>query len=253
MTKAVNRISEMHIPAGLSIGKMATLVIADRREIASAGIEALLQAGGYSVVARCLYAHELMYSVESCRPDIVILADNIVCEEGPKTVSRLRARNFSTAVIFLLDEREAIAAADLVSLDVDGILLSAACARSVIDCVESVYQGRRWIDPDLLYHLAVAERRVENATCLTCREAEIAQFVSRGLSNKEIARELNLCEGTVKMHLHHIYEKLHLSGRTQLARRWLVDAEMASLKTRQNEEAIGPDAVAAARFAAGHT
>ena len=37
------------------------------------------------------------------------------------------------------------------------------------------------------------------------------------MRNKEIARELHLCEGTVKMHLHHIYEKLRLGGRTQLA------------------------------------
>ncbi len=196
---------------------MATLVIANRREIASAGIEAVLQSSGHGVVARCSCEHDLLQCVETYRPDIIILAENMVCKDAAKTVLQLRARNCAAAIMFLLDERDAITAADLVSLDVEGILLSSASVSSVIDCVESVYHGRKWVDPNLLLHLAVAERCSQNGSCLTSREAEIAHFVSRGLRNKEIARELRLCEGTVKMHLHHIYEKLHLSGRTQLA------------------------------------
>jgi two-component system, NarL family, nitrate/nitrite response regulator NarL len=141
-----------------------------------------------------------------------------VGQEAAKTVSRLRARNCSVAIIFLLEERGgAITAADLRDLDVEGILLNAACARSVIDCVESVRHGRKWVDPDLLRHLAMAERPSQIASSLTAREAEIARLVSRGLRNKGIARELHLSEGTVKMHLHHIYNKLRLGGRTQLA------------------------------------
>ena len=95
--------------------------------------------------------------------------------------------------------------------------MNTACARSVIDCVESVRHGRKWIDPNLLRHLAMAERPSQIASSLTPREAEIARLVARGLRNKEIARELHLSEGTVKMHLHRIYDKLRLSGRTQLA------------------------------------
>ena len=85
--------------------------------------------------------------------------------------------------------------------------MSTACARSVIDCVESVRHGRKWVDPNLLRHLAMAERPSQIATSLTSREADVARLVARGMRNKEIARELHLCEGTVKMHLHHIYEE----------------------------------------------
>jgi DNA-binding NarL/FixJ family response regulator len=45
----------------------------------------------------------------------------------------------------------------------------------------------------------------------------IAALIARGMRNKEIAREMNVSEATVKMHLHHIYDKLHLNGRTELA------------------------------------
>jgi DNA-binding NarL/FixJ family response regulator len=197
--------------------KMPALLIANRQEIASAGIEALLQAGGYSVIARCLQEYDLLRCAETYRPDIIVLTENIVGQEATKTVLRLRALNVSVAIIFLLEERDAITAVDLLDLDVDGILLSAASARSVIDCVESVRHGCKWVDPDILHHLAMAERRSHIGNCLTPREAEIARFISRGLRNKEIARELHLSEGTVKVHLHHIYEKLHLDGRRQLA------------------------------------
>ena len=196
---------------------MSRAVIANRNEIAGAGIEALLQAYGHNVVARCSHEDDLLRSAEAYRPDIILLAENIVRQEAAKMVLRLRAGNCSVMIIVLLEERNAITAADLLALDVEGILLSAAGARSVIDCIESVRHGRKWVDPNLLRHLAVAKRPSQVAGRLTSREAEIARLVSRGLRNKEIARELHLSEGTVKMHLHHIYDKLHLGGRTQLA------------------------------------
>jgi len=199
-------------------GKVAASVIATRNEIAAAGIEALLHAGGHSVVARCSSENDLLRSSETYRPDIIVLAENMVRQEPAKMVLRLQAHNRSVAIVFLLEERDAIKPAELLALDVRGILLSVACTRTFLDCIESVHHGRTWVDPDLLRDLAVAEQSPQIASSsLTSREDDIARLVSRGLHNKEIARELHVCEGTVKMHLHHIYEKLHLGGRTQLA------------------------------------
>ena len=195
--------------------KISTLVIANRHEITSAGIGALLQARGHSVVAHCSREDDLLRSVEAHHPDIFILAENIVGQEAAKAILRLRTFNRSIAIIFLLEDPDGITAADLLDLNVEGILLSAACARSVIDCVESVCHGRKWVDPNLLPAIATRASRI--ASVLTPREAEIANLVSRGLRNKEIARELHLSEGTVKMYLHHLYEKLRLSGRMELA------------------------------------
>jgi len=59
-----------------------------------------------------------------------------------------------------------------------------------------------------------AERQL---ALLTERERQIMRLVSEGLSNKEIARRLNICDGTIKVHLHHIFQKLEISNRTVLA------------------------------------
>jgi len=153
-------------PAGC---KILTL-IADRNEIASAWIEVLLQAAAHRVIARCSHEDDLLRSMQAYRPDMILLADSIVGQEAAKTVLRLRARNFSVAIIFLLEERDSIKAADLLDLDIEGILLSAACARSVIDCVESVRRGSKWVDPNLLRHLAMG-----GAAFTDCEQADVTR------------------------------------------------------------------------------
>src|SRR4029453_3781813 len=105
----------------------------------------------------------------------------------------------------LVKESDAIKIAGLLDLDVDGMLLSGARARRLIDCVESVAHGQTWRDPGWARHLVTAEPCPLTVSSLTPRESNVAQLVIRGLSNKEVARELHLSEGTVKMHLHHIY------------------------------------------------
>ena len=95
------------------------------------------------------------------------------------------------------------------------------------------------------------ERPSQIASSLTPREDVIAHLVSRGLRNKEIARELHLSEGTVKMHLHHIYEKLRIGGRTQL----VLSTTRASARIPVYEvcppgESAWPDSLAAPSFVA---
>ena len=193
----------------------AKLAIVTQHEFTAAGIEALLLAGGHHVLARCRCWDDLLLSLMSNRPDILLL--NWVGREAATLIAQLRADHRSISIILMLDERDAITAASLLELDVEGILLGAACASSLLHCVESVCHGRRWVDPDLLRHLALAERTAQIASRLTVREADTANLVYRGLHNKQIARELHVSEGTVKMHVHHIYEKLHLHSRTELA------------------------------------
>jgi two-component system, NarL family, nitrate/nitrite response regulator NarL len=202
----------------------AKLVIVTQHEFTAAGIEAVLLAGGHRVLARCTCWDDLLLSLTSNRPDALLL--NLVRREAAGLISQLRADHRSMSIILMLDERDAITAASLLELDVEGILLfGAACASSLLHCVESVCHGRRWVDPDLLRYLALAERTAQIASRLTRREADIANLISRGLHNKQIAHELHVSEGTVKMHLHHIYEKLHLHSRTELALSVTVRAE----------------------------
>jgi two-component system nitrate/nitrite response regulator NarL len=201
--------------ARTSLAVPAKLVLFTRHELTAAGLKALLQAGGHYVLASCTLGDELLRSLQLIRPDILLL--DMVPREAVAVISQMRAEHHSLSIILMLDERDTITAASLLALDVEGILLGVASATNLLHCVESVRHGGKWVDPGLLRHMAIANQTAQIAGRLTNREADIANLVSRGLHNKQIARELHVTEGTVKMHLHHIYEKLHLNGRTELA------------------------------------
>jgi two-component system, NarL family, nitrate/nitrite response regulator NarL len=254
MATVVSRIHDTYISRALRDCKSATLVIATRHDVVGAGVEALLHAAGHKVVACCSEEDDLLSSVQAHRPDITMLADNVVVQNAAATVSRLRTHGHSMAIIFLLEGLHSTTTKDLLALDVEAILLGAAPAASFTDCVQSVCQGGKWVDIDLLRHLVTVERSPPIANSLTSRESNVACLVSHGLSNKEIARALNLCEGTVKMHLHHIYEKLHLSGRTQLALSVREARAPMPVASHDEHRAAGDDSnsTAAPRRANGH-
>jgi two-component system nitrate/nitrite response regulator NarP len=79
--------------------------------------------------------------------------------------------------------------------------------------------GRAWIDPEVKARGAELELIFAGATrqALAPRERQLIRFVRRGLRNREIAKELGVTEGTVKVYLHAVFEKLGVSSRTELA------------------------------------
>jgi DNA-binding NarL/FixJ family response regulator len=92
----------------------------------------------------------------------------------------------------------------------------------LVDAVRTVHAGRRWLDQGSmdralgrLLHKEEAQR--EAAETLTPRELEIVRMVAGGLRNRAIAEKLCISEGTVKIHLHNIYQKISVDGRLELA------------------------------------
>ena len=105
-------------------------------------------------------------------------------------------------------------------LGVDGIVIKSTAPRDLLTCLETVVQGRRWLDQEVMQRamqLAMSpDAPRDPLKALSARERAVASLAQRGLRNKEIADELGLTEGTVKVHLHKVFEKLGLRGRTEL-------------------------------------
>src|SRR5437763_14684518 len=103
-----------------------------------------------------------------------------------------------------------------------GLILKNVALEIFLKSLRHVADGRRLWPLSLSEQPALREQRnVANAenvlTVLTDRERQIMRLVSEGLSNKEIGRRLNIVDGTIKVHLHHIFQKLEISNRTVLA------------------------------------
>ena len=189
------------------------LLVVESNDIVRAGIAALLQTAGHQVFQACTSEH-LLTSAEEHVFDAAIIGEDLFEDSDTDHVVRLKHLRPSLRLILLLSTSE-----HALIRDADGIILRDATADQLLACIDSVCAGHRWADPFLLDWLVQGPMARLAVGHLTPREFGVAALIGRGLRNKEIAREMKLSEATVKMHLHHIYEKLHLNGRTVLALR----------------------------------
>ena len=104
-------------------------------------------------------------------------------------------------------------------LHVQGLVLKNSDPAYLLECLERVRTGGSWVDPELRARGdALAESLGSSGRpALAPRERQLVGFVRRGLRNREIAEQLGVTEGTVKVYLHGIFEKLGVSSRTELA------------------------------------
>jgi two-component system nitrate/nitrite response regulator NarP len=204
---------------------MSTLVVADPRGVYLAGLEWVLRKAGHDVVAECHRAVDVLPHVERHRPDIVIIGLDIADPQTANLSSRLRARDHALGIIFILQPNGGFGVKEIQALDVDGLVLDGISNRFLVECVSAVASGKKWIDNKIVQQLLMSRSQQQAVSRLTGRESEIADLVSRGLRNKTIAQQLNVSEGTVKMHLHHVYAKLNLGSRAELA--WMAHGKGA--------------------------
>lgn len=196
---------------------MSTLVVADQRGVYLAGLEWVLRKAGHDVVAQCHRLLDVLPHIERHRPDIVIVGLDIADPQTTGLSSRLKACNNAPGVIFIVQPNGRLDIKEIQALDADGLLLDGISNRNLVECVSAVAAGKKWIDNKIVQQLLMPRSQPQPTSRLTGRETEIADLVSRGLRNKAIAQRLHVSEGTVKMHLHHVYEKLHLGSRAELA------------------------------------
>ena len=199
------------------------VVIADDHPIVVDGLEGLLRAaGGFQVVARCQDGSEALEALEEHRPDILVLDLRMPGLGGLDVLREMRARGLETRVAVLtaaVDEDEVLEA---IRLGVKGVVLKEMAPNLLVQCLRKIHTGGQWIEKeslrkavDKLLRREAAAREV--ASALTPKEIEVVRMAARGQRNKEIADRLFISEGTVKVHLHNIYEKLGIDGRMALS------------------------------------
>jgi two-component system nitrate/nitrite response regulator NarL len=197
-----------------------SVVIADRYPVVLLGLSAVLAAHrDFSVVASCSDGTSCLEALRNLVPDIAIIDLAMPGVSGMEILSIVNSENLSTRLVFLIACDE----------DSELVMSTAADGYSVIPkdvAPEALMQSLRQIaeGPRLLpLSSEQAPSREQSAvagnalTTLTDRERQIMRLVSEGLSNKEIGRRLNIADGTIKVHLHNIFQKLEISNRTVLA------------------------------------
>jgi DNA-binding NarL/FixJ family response regulator len=144
--------------------------------------------------------------------------------DGLQVLRELHNRNPRPKVVVLtaaLDEDEVLEA---IQLGVRGVLLKTMPSELLIQCIKKVYAGGEWLEKNsvarALEKLLKRESDMQNLqklpAPLTPREIDLIRLVANGHSNKKIAEQRHISEGTVKVHLHNIFDKLQIKSRVAL-------------------------------------
>jgi two-component system NarL family response regulator len=198
------------------------LVLADDHRIILEGLEQLFgREKDFQVLATATTGESALAAVRQHRPDVLVLDIRMPEGDGLWVLKQIHSEKLHTRVVLLtatLDEDEVL---DAMQSGVSGLVLKEAAAVNLVDTVRRVHRGERALEPMLvnraLDRLAQREEAKKIVEVLSRRETEIVKMVATGLRNKEIANKLSIGEGTVKTHLHTIYEKLGVHGRVELS------------------------------------
>jgi len=180
------------------------------------GLRSLLQsANGLRVAATETTLEDGLAAVLELQPDLTVVDKAYGLQAIADFLHAMRLAGSETTMIVWgtgFSEQEALR---LLQAGASGVVRKTASLDTLIECLTNVAMGARWMGDDIIRD--VEPRPRPRSSALTARETEVMQLVQRGLRNREIAEQLGIRVGTVKIHLKHIFEKRGIRGRYGLA------------------------------------
>jgi two-component system, NarL family, nitrate/nitrite response regulator NarL len=200
-----------------------SLVLADDHPIVLDGLEALFHLhDDFEILARCGTGDETLAAVRKHQPDVLLLDIKMPGKDAFGVVREMLNLKLRTRVVLLTAELDENSALESSQLGVAGVVTKDMAPKLLVQCVRKVHAGERFLEHSSFS--GALEKMVrreggehEVARLLSPREIEIVRLLASGLPNKAIGKKLFISEGTVKVHLHNIYEKLQLQSRLALS------------------------------------
>lgn len=215
---------------------MASVLLCSDEPVLFEGLKKTVSGvNGLELLPRCADLHQLRSELAVFRPDIVVidLCQRVTLHE----LNEYRAESAKSKVVLWGRSISTELALQAMGVGIRGILRKTSPVDILLSCLLKVSEGECWFERDLTESLGSTRRYT-----LTPRESELVSLLSQGLKNKEIARALAISEGTVKVYLSRLFQKLGVKDRFELAifglknmnsvRAVLDGAERASHKTR---------------------
>jgi two-component system nitrate/nitrite response regulator NarL len=194
------------------------IVIAHPTPVIVRGLSSVLEAQReFKIVARCADVASCIEAMRLFKPHIAIVGISMPGIGGLEILAFANSQNVSTRVVLFATAVEERDLQTLAAAGASAVLPQDVDLEILVQVLRQVAGGQRLRSSD---RAAFEEQHAtveRTAPALTDRERQIMRLVSEGLSNKEIGRRLNLTDGTIKVHLHHIFEKLEITNRTALA------------------------------------
>ena len=206
--------------------KIRILIIEDNRVLRD-GITAMLnEQADMHVVATIGSGNGVLLKANQSNPHVILMDVGLKNFKESTVVELIKKKKPEVKVIgmgFVPTQSDIV---EFVEAGASGFILKVATVKEFIGTIRSVAQGIKVLPPSLagslfshvIEHAIAKKGKLTNAVRMTKREREIIVLIADGMSNKEIARQLNIATHTVKSHVHNIMEKLALHSRLQIAK-----------------------------------
>ena len=201
----------------------ARLIIADDHELARAGLRSMLaDEPDLEIVGEAKNGLEAVNLCQRFRPDLVLMDVRMPQLDGFSATMTITGEYPATRVVIVTIHDKPDYLFEALKAGAAGYLLKDATRQEILSAVRRVLRGEILLHPDLaaraLRHLACGIGQ-DGATVdrLTPRELEVLRLLAQGKTNREIADQLTVSVGTVKVHVEHILSKLGVADRTQAA------------------------------------
>lgn len=201
--------------------EISVCIVDDNKELRDALEEIISMSAGYKCMGTIGTAEEAVNQLPILKPEVVLMDINLgSVESGIDVVRTLKPRipdtNFMMCTVY--EENEKIFEA--LSAGASGYILKKTDPARMLESIRELYEGGAPMSSQIARKVVAAFQQQTNANTdgedldmLSVREKEILEFLSRGLMYKEIAAQLFLSPETVRKHVYHIYEKLHVNNR----------------------------------------
>ncbi len=197
---------------------MTRVVIADDHPFLRTGVEAVLRSAGIEIAGSAGDGNEALQVIARCDPDVAIIDVQMPDRDGICVLEAMRTDGDQRPVILLtahIDDDRLIAA---LRANVNAIVFKQGAEQSLVETIERVERGEKVIDPALTSRaLDLTLNGVGMLDRLAPRERQIADAVAKGLRNREIGAQLGMTEGSIKVYLNRIFDKVGVENRTELA------------------------------------
>ena len=201
---------------------ISVCIVDDNRELRNALEEIISMSEGYRCVGTIPTAEDAIRQIPLLKPDVVLMDINLgTGESGIDCVRALKPRipatNFMMCTVYEEDEK----IFEALSAGASGYILKKTTPSKMLDAIRDLYEGGAPMSSQIARKVVAAFLNRPSSSGgnelnnLTHREREILELLSRGMMYKEIALALNLANDTIRKHVYHVYEKLHVTNRVE--------------------------------------
>ena len=204
---------------------ISVCIVEDNKDILQALEQIIMMAEGYELLGSFTSAEDALVGIPMLHPNVVLMDINLGKMNGIECVRRIKPQHpdilFMMCTVYEEDEKifEALAAG------ANGYILKKTTPSKMLEAIKELYEGGAPMSSQIARKVVNAFQKVPDGShaqidTLSNREAEILELLSKGLLYKEIASQLFIAQETVRKHVYHIYEKLHVNNRIEAVNKY---------------------------------